>query len=203
MILSKKNHLQDCSIFFSVSWGLVYRAADQRTGFASFIWIFQWWKWKFWPLENLIKFSYLSRCSLSWTTSTFCCYVAKTFCPSKQVLERQSVLNWSIYKWDFKIFKTCKYLKMKICLISYWSFPLWAIHKVQKFKISRKTFFYETTFSPTNNRRIQKKVQICCTLHLIIDSSYWNDTQNSDARGLQKYIIKLRIKMDKMESNDY
>ena len=59
------------------------RAADQRPGLASFIWIFQWWKWKFWPPENLIKFSYLSRCSLSWTTYTFCCYVAKTFCPSK------------------------------------------------------------------------------------------------------------------------
>ena len=60
------------------------RAADQRPGLASFIWIFQWWKWKFWPPENLIKFSYLSRCSLSWTTYTFCCYVAKTFLSSKK-----------------------------------------------------------------------------------------------------------------------
>ena len=92
-----------CSVLVSATHNLIAGATDQRQGFASFIWIFQWWKWKFWPLENLIKFSYLSRCSLSWTTYIFCCYMLqKLFCPSKNISQlsewQVSTLNCPIYK---------------------------------------------------------------------------------------------------------
>ena len=88
-----------CPVLVWHTHNLIAKATDQRQGFASFIWIFQWWKWKFWPPENLIKFSYLSRCSLSWTTYTFCCYVAKTFLSFKKIFpnfQNGKFLLWTV-----------------------------------------------------------------------------------------------------------
>ena len=122
-----RRHILDCPVCSVLPWSaLLDGASDQRPGFASFIWIFQWWKWKFWPPENLIKFSYLSRCSLSWTTYTFCCVMLQKLFVLQKIFpnfQNGKFLLWTV-QFTSRNLKTCKYLKMKICLISYGSFHL-------------------------------------------------------------------------------